>query len=279
MPRHLIALVLALLLLVGGCSVLRGNAPQPEQGTPAEAGKSVADQQPGQTERKETLELPMYDVTDAKLPTAKLGEPLQVGPVTLTVTLNGATYFDTFGLFRFHVTVTNKGDGSLNLDPRIAYWIASESILKAEGPLDPRKNWYIVGRRVDGSRLLIYPDPKLMQDLGYPDDLIIKGYWAVERLDPPAAPLPQEVPPGSSMQGDILLWHNADREILALGINPDEHHYLFWGNWLEPKAWGRIDLGSLPNLFDALVKQVGPNPPEPWNTVTFPGNRVKYRVR
>lgn len=273
MARRLAALLLVSLLFVGGCSLPWGKSAQPQQGTPGTSEGSVAEQQPDQANGKEKLNLPMYGVGDAKIPTVKLGEPLQVGPVTVTVTLDGATYepntLTKFALYRFHVAVVNEGKGTLDLNPRSAYWIADGETLKELGSFDQRVNWWVVGRRSDEDpRLLIYPDPDVLRDLGYPKELLAKGLWATERLSPRAEPLPGEVPPGASAEGDILWWQFSAKDVLAgLEMDPDEHYYLFFGNWLEPKAWGRIDLGPLPKLYEALVKQVGPNPPEAWNAL------------
>lgn len=262
MRRRWVVLLMALLLLVGGCSLRGGNGPQAEQGASGGAGEAAPEPQSEQTA---TLELPMYAVDDPKLPTSKLGEPLRVGPVTVTAELKGGSYDDVTGYFRFHITVKNEGDGILKLDPRSSYWIAEESILTTEGPVDQRSNWFIVGRRSDGSRLLIYPDPDLLEELGYRDTDIDIAHWAVNYLDPPAAPLPDEVAPGTSAEGDILFSHTAERKALAERMDPDMHFYLLWGNWLEMKAWGRIDLGPLPVLYEEVKKQVGPNPPDPLN--------------
>lgn len=274
MRRLVVLLCLLVLVVVGGCTTPWGQSNQSQQSeSGVKPGADAVQQAPPQPVEK--TQLPMYDLTDPKLPTGKLGQPLKVGPVTVTVGLKGATYekIGTLGLYRFHITVTNNSAGTLDLHPRKAYWIAWEGVLKGNKHFDPRINWYVVGRSSDpGARRLIIPDIDLLRDLNYPDELVAKALWAYNSLDPRPQPLPEEVAPGKTVEGDVMIYSRSARKDLAgLRLGPDDHYYLFFGNWLEvkPQAWARVDLGTLPELYKALVEQVGPNPPDPWDRVEF----------
>lgn len=258
-----VTLLGAIFLGAGGCSLHQSEpvrAPSPKTSESAEATP---------------LELPVYEVIDQKemqVPTAKLGEELRVGPVTVKVTLDGLTYEETEWrtadgrvwndvnpYYGFRIEIHNNSAAVLDVHPRKTFWIANNSLLKS-GPVSPLVNWFIIGRRPDGARLLVLPAPEMMKELGYQEHDIKVAKWAKDRLG--LHPLPNEIGPGQSADGYIIFsYPSSERGLKEMGEDPDEHYYLFLGNWTQEVAWGRFDLGTLPELLRQLMDRIGPNRP------------------
>lgn len=170
--RKAVVIVLALALLVGvgsiGYVVGRGRNVST---VPTGSGVGTDGFSHENNEEPKALELPMFEVIDQKdlqMPTAKLGEPLQVGPVSLRVELADGFYWPfenehKRAVYGFRVTIENKGNGALDLNPKTAYWITEEEQLQTRS-IDPRVNWFVVA---PGERRRIWiPDPKFLHDMG-----------------------------------------------------------------------------------------------------------------
>lgn len=130
--------------------------------------------------------------------------------------------------------------------------------------LDPKMNWYVISFVPENTlrRLLIIPDPFFLRDLGYPESLVAQSAWA--KVDQGMKALPNRVDPGASVEGDILFQSATPPDALRQGgDDPDAHWYLFFGNWLAARAWRRIDLGTLPDLYNNLADMMGNDPPMP----------------
>ncbi|QIA27368.1 hypothetical protein DYI95_007325 [Thermaerobacter sp. PB12/4term] len=114
MVKKMVATVMIGAVLVGmaGCTWGRFESSVSEQPSEQVAGGSHSEE--SEAVDAKPLELPMYDVIDQeemKVPTAKLGEELQVGPVTVIARLQWATNFpideDKLALFQIRVRVEN----------------------------------------------------------------------------------------------------------------------------------------------------------------------------
>lgn len=215
----------------------------------------------------------MYEVIDQKemkVPTAQLGEELRVGPVTLDVSAHSLTYFAAdirtpdgsivskasprLFVVEFRVQIHNNGNGPLDLDGRKAYWVANERHLYRTGGIDPQANWFVIGS-TPNMRRLVLPDPERMKGYGYELLPIETARWA---YDLGLRPLPSRVEPGGRAEGSIILIHSAEG---------NDDAYLFFGNWLTKKAWGRVRIGSFTQLMNETIRSVGPNPPDPLEVI------------
>ncbi|GAB6875531.1 hypothetical protein [Thermaerobacter litoralis] len=282
MKKMVALLVIGTVLVAGtGCRAERAEqqVPPPEQSAPT---TTPADNEP---EALKPLELPLYEVggkDEPKVPMAKLGETLEVGPVRLTVVANSLLYMKIreklpdgslseerpdMPITEFHVTIENHGDGVLDLHPRKAYWIADKDNLRKKYGFDPMINWFVAGFH-DGGRYLILPDQQLAEELRYQDadKKIVK--WIIEEKG--LRMLPETVLPGQTAAGSIVFTY------MAHAIDSAIDYYLCFGNWVQKRAWACVQLGTMEDLLEQAVQTVGPNPPRPWSDehiiITEPGD-------
>ncbi|GAB6876906.1 hypothetical protein JCM13210_16330 [Thermaerobacter litoralis] len=80
--------------------------------------------------------------------------------------------------------------------------------------------------------------------------------------------LPHRIEPGQVAEGDILFQNVGNPEVIKRGgDDPNADWYLFFGNWMRGQAWSRINLGTLPDLYDQLAEMMHDDPPMPWISI------------
>ena len=212
-----------------------------------------------------------YDIPSQldRIPTARLGENLSVGDITVSVSPHGLTYLTgslrgngnerramTLFAISFMVHIKNDSGADLVLDHRKSYWVAPDSELETDFA---QKNWFVVGS-VSSMRRLILPDPQMMYDYRYE---VLPVEVARLAKDNGLHSLPERVKSGEEGSGSIIMLHfDEGPEALSL----------FFGNWFDKKAWARIRLGTYSELMEFTLKSVGPNPPDPLESIIIGGD-------
>ena len=270
MKRKLVALLVIGAVLIGlaGCRWGRSASSALESSAPKVVDNPEAASEPVQEAAVKPLELPTYEVGGEKktpVPIVKLGEPLEVGPVTFLVKAYSLTYSvarrqlpdgslsqeaePDWAATEFRITVENRSDGVLDLNQKKAYWIMDEDNLYKRYGFDPVINWFVVGYI---NRYLIIPEERVAEAYNYmPMDKALVAWMVNEKK---IHPLPDKVLPGHTVEGSV---------VLTRGAEPNTY-YLCFGNWLRKLAWGCVDLGTPEEMLRAAVVNIGPNPPTPW---------------
>ncbi|GAB6876907.1 hypothetical protein [Thermaerobacter litoralis] len=119
MKKKVLALVMIGTVLIGvtGCRWGRSEPSALESSAPKVVDNPEPASEPVQEAAVKPLELPMYEVIDQaemKVPTARLGEELRIGPITVTAWLKGASNFPIDevkeALFQIRVRIQNTAE-------------------------------------------------------------------------------------------------------------------------------------------------------------------------
>ena len=246
MKRKLVALLVIGAVLIGlaGCRWGRSASSALESSAPKVVDNPEAASEPVQEAAVKPLELPTYEVGGEKktpVPIVKPGEPLEAGPVTITVKANSLTYIlaserlpdgsfteekPDLPFTEFRVVVRNDGDGVLDLNHRKAYWITWQDYLFSRHGYDPRGSWTVAGLSQDN--YLILPDERIAEELGYREADRVLIRWALAEKD--VRLLPEKVYPGETVEGRIIF--------VTSVFSRKVPYYLCLGNWIRREAWG-----------------------------------------